>query len=259
MNYSELTKKEKETLIRVEYVQKKKSFPEIAEQVNTYPNKLRRDAKNMKIAIRSKSEAQKNALHSGRTIHPTEGKERDEVTKIKISEKRAEAWSEVSTSERKKVSERVQKQWQAMSVEDRKKFRQKATTAILDASKTGSKLEKYLFEALVNDGYYVEFHKEHLLAKNRLHIDLFLPTINVAIEVDGPSHFLPIWGQKTLTRNQKADAAKNGLLIGKGLKVVRIKQLKQLTEKYKRDTKNNLLVVLEQITNKSTEEKYFEI
>jgi very-short-patch-repair endonuclease len=48
--------------------------------------------------------------------------------------------------------------------------------------------------------------------------------MNVAIEIDGPSHFLPVWGDDALKRNQKYDQKKTGLLLGKGLSLIRVKQ-----------------------------------
>jgi very-short-patch-repair endonuclease len=48
--------------------------------------------------------------------------------------------------------------------------------------------------------------------------------MNIALEVDGPSHFLPVWGNDVLARNQKYDKKKTGLIIGKGLKLIRVKQ-----------------------------------
>ena len=93
-----------------------------------------------------------------------------------------------------------------------------------------SKLEKFILTQLLKDGYRVDFHKEQMLSNTKLQVDLFLPTINLAIEIDGPSHFAPIWGQDALTKNQKYDEKKNGLLIGKGLSLIRIKQTKDFSK-----------------------------
>ena len=49
--------------------------------------------------------------------------------------------------------------------------------------------------------------------------------MNIALEVDGPSHFLPVWGDDVLAKNQKYDKKKTGLIIGKGLKLIRVKQI----------------------------------
>jgi very-short-patch-repair endonuclease len=105
-----------------------------------------------------------------------------------------------------------------------------ANEAVRATSKTGSKLEKYLLQKLLADGYKVDFHKEQTLLNTKLQIDLFLPTHNIAIEVDGPSHFEPVWGDDSLNRNKKYDAKKEGLITGKGWGLIRIKQTKDFSK-----------------------------
>jgi hypothetical protein len=60
------------------YLDDKKSFADIAKEYDTYSNKIRRDAVGFQIPIRDKSDAQKNALKSGKHQHPTKGKERSQ-------------------------------------------------------------------------------------------------------------------------------------------------------------------------------------
>ena len=52
-------------------------------------------------------------------------------------------------------------------------------------------------------GFKVEFHKEHWLQNHRLQLDLFIPDLRTVVEVDGPSHFKPVWGMENLIKNQK--------------------------------------------------------
>ena len=106
---------------------------------------------------------------------------------------------------------------------------QKANEGVRKASKLGSKLEIYIFEKLLADGYRTEFHKEQMLVTTKLQIDIFLPTMNTAIEIDGPSHFEPVWGDESLARNVKYDNKKTGLILGKGLVLIRIKQTKDFS------------------------------
>ena len=56
-------------------------------------------------------------------------------------------------------------------------------------------------------------------------IDLLLPELNTIIEVDGPQHFLPVFGEDKLAEVIKMDSIKNGLLIAKGFCVIRVKYL----------------------------------
>ena len=88
-----------------------------------------------------------------------------------------------------------------------------------------------VLQFLVSNGYEVEFHKEHFTHPNALQLDLFLPKINVAIEIDGPTHFSPIWGEEALTRTQKADRHKEDILAGKNIQLIRIKHTKTLSQK----------------------------
>ena len=83
-NYTKLSKTEKFDLLTDLYTVQQKSFADIAELCGTYANKIRRDAQALKITIRNKSEAQKNALETGKHKHPTKGSERSQRTKEKI-------------------------------------------------------------------------------------------------------------------------------------------------------------------------------
>ena len=100
-----------------------------------------------------------------------------------------------------------------------------------------------------------------MLLNERLHIDLFLPDISTAIEVDGPSHFEPVWGDEALSRTQRSDQQKTGLLLSSGFVLIRVKQTKGLSEKYKRETLSKILSELKQIKKKypSRENRYIEI
>jgi len=257
--YSELNNDEKLAFLEKEYVQNGKSFVQLADETGTYPNRLRRDAVKFKLPLRDKSAAQSVALKSGRSQHPTKGTERPSDVKVKISEKRAEAWGKLSKADKKEVSERAKKQWNDMTAAEKDLFRKKAAKAVRNAAIEGSKLEKHMVATLKNAGHYVEFHKEHVLLNERLQLDIFLPRIGIAIEVDGPSHFKPIWGNKVLQKNKRADSEKNGLLISRGIKVIRVIQDGPLSEKYKRDKAQALLNLIARCQSKQELDNYFEI
>ena len=76
MLYQNLSDIEKKNTIEELYVKQKLSFGDIANKLNTYANKIRRDAKKFQIRIRDKSEAQSNAIKTGKHKHPTKGTER---------------------------------------------------------------------------------------------------------------------------------------------------------------------------------------
>lgn len=230
MKYDNLNDAQKIQFLKDEYENHKKSFQEIALLCETYANKLRRDAIKYKIKIRDKSEAQKNALNSGKTQHPTKGKTRSEKTKEKIGRSVLTAWENLDPTELKQRQDKARTNWNNLDDEEKEHILKLANDAVRASSKDGSKLEKHILRKLMQDGYQVEFHKEQTLANTKLQIDLFLPKMNVAIEVDGPSHFEPVWGSDTLSKNKTYDNKKTGLIIGKGLVLIRIKQTKDYSK-----------------------------
>ena len=231
-----------------EYVHKRRSFADIAIEFSTYPNKIRREAIRFGIKPRGKSEAQKNALKSGRHKHPTKGTQRSKDTKIRISNAVAESWKNISETEYNRRVEQAQKRWAKMSREDKKALMKAAGEGVRRAGKEGSKMEKYLLESLRERGYVVQFHRKGLVPNERLEVDLFLPNLKTAIEIDGPSHFFPIWGEEHLARNLRSDAQKTGLLITRGFAILRVKHLaKHVSTKHMRDLSNRIIEELEQI------------
>jgi very-short-patch-repair endonuclease len=229
MQYKSMSDGQKKDFLVKEYQNNKKSFADISAECGSYPNKLRRDAIKFNIKIRDKSEAQKNALKSGKVKHPTQGKERSETTKSKIGLGVLQSWENLDDKTLEKRKNKARENWNSLSEDEQNQILQLANEAVRESSKSGSKLEKFLFRKLLSDGYSVDFHKEQNLLNTKLQIDLFIPNMNVAIEVDGPSHFEPVWGNDALKRNKKYDNKKSGLILGKGLVLIRIKQSKDFS------------------------------
>jgi very-short-patch-repair endonuclease len=230
MNYNDLSDQKKQDLIIEEYINNNNSLQNIAHKYNTYANKIRRDAIKFGIALRDKSEAQKNALNTGVHKHPTKGTTRPDDIKTKIGVSLVHSWEQLSDNELENRKNTAKKNWEKKSKNDKENMLTKANKAVRQASKDGSKLEKFISQCLIKDNHKIEFHKEQLLANTKLQIDIFLPTMNVAIEVDGPSHFAPVWGDDVLNRNISYDNKKTGLIIGKGLVLIRIKQTKDFSK-----------------------------
>lgn len=222
--YTQLNEQQKRDILFKMYVEQKLSLAVIAKQLNTYANKIRRDAIKFDIKLRDKSKAQKHALKSGRHKHPTKGTERDDETKSKIGFGVLKTWENLSDAEKALRQETARQNWNNLSNEEKEQILKAANNAVRETSKIGSKLERYLHTKLLEDNYKVDFHKEQILSNTKLQIDLFLPTMNVAIEIDGPSHFKEVWGEDTLAKNIKYDNKKTGLILGKGLVLIRIKQ-----------------------------------
>ncbi len=248
MLYNNMSDEQKQKVINEMYIEQKQSFAEIAKQYNTYANRIRRDAARWNIKIRNKSDAQKNAISTGKHKHPTKGQTRSESVKQKIGHSVLKSWENLSDQDLESRKLSAKNRWESKSEDDKQNMLHMANMAVRASSKTGSKLEKFILSRLIQDGYRVDFHKEQVLSNTKLQIDLFLPTINTAIEIDGPSHFLPVWGDDTLKRNKTYDKKKHGLILGKGWKLIRVKQNKDFSKSRAELIYQELKSVLDNIT-----------
>ena len=68
---SEFIKKHGNAISKM-YLKESKSTYEIAQEFNTYPNKIRRTLKTLGVSLRDKSKAQTVAIKNGRHEHPTQ-------------------------------------------------------------------------------------------------------------------------------------------------------------------------------------------
>ena len=75
--------------------------------------------------------------------------------------------------------------------------------------------------------------------------------------MDGPSHFEPVWGEEALKRAQSYDNKKTGILIGKGIKLIRIKQKKDFSKARASLILENLLGAIQKTQDQG--ETYIEI
>lgn len=207
------------------YVIQNKSTYEIAQELQTYPNKIRRILIKGGIDLKNKSEAQKNAIKQGVAKHPTLGKTRTDEEKIKISSGLKKYWDDMDENLYQEKINSAKKRWKEMSELDKKKMLEAAIKSIQIAGKEGSKLEKFIYEEIIKQGYRVDFHKKYLIQNENLEIDMSIPSLKTIIEIDGPSHFFPIWGEEKLQKQIKADFHKTGLILSKGFVIIRVKHL----------------------------------
>lgn len=226
------------TEINEQYVVKKyqenNSTYSIAEELGTYPKKIERILKKNGLKLRSKSESQSLAIKSGRVEHPTMGKKRTKEEKLKISESIYKAWKNKPKKEKEDFCKEAKERWEKMSDIQKREMQEKAGRALRKTADEGSKAEKAIFKRLKDNGYEVVLHKKNLIQGN-FEIDLFIPGLSTIIEIDGPQHFLPIFGEERLQEIIKADTIKNGLLVSKGFCVLRIKYLcKNFSQKTER-------------------------
>ncbi len=231
------------------YNKENRSTYEIAEILKTYPNKIRRTLKKHGYELKSKSTAQSNALKSGRRPHPTAGKERSLSEKIKISSSLSSYCGDMNEAEKERRSKQARDRWSKMSVEQKDLMQRKRVDAIRRSAKEGSKLEKFFQERLFEAGYSVRVHEVIIPAEN-LEIDLYIHDLKTIIEIDGPSHFLPIWGEDKLQKQINADLRKSGALLSRGYAVVRVKSLGQESLSKREQLVADVIEILGKISNK---------
>jgi len=231
-----------------EYYDNRKSIHQIAEENNTYPNKIRRILIRSGYTLRDKSEAQSEAIKSGRTEHPTKGKNLSLETKSRISESVSNSWTRLSKTDLKKRKKLAKDQWDKKPILEKENMRKKAHKAIRQTAQDGSRLEKSLRMTLIENGYAIQYHHKGLTANEKLEVDIYIPRLKLAIEIDGPSHFLPVWGQASLNKQKRADMEKYGLLTSSGVKVLRVKVYKRnITQKTERDFLGKVLDYLDNV------------
>ncbi len=251
--------------INEEYVIKryrdKHSTYSIAKELNTYPKKIERILKKNNEPIRDRSESQKLAIESGRAKHPTKGKQRTEEERVNISEGVHKNWQNKSDTELERISEDAKKRWKDIPADKKREMLEKAGRALHKTCKEGSKAEKYIYRKIRESGREAVMHKTGLTSGN-FEIDLFLPGLKTIIEIDGPQHFLPLFGQKRLEETIKLDSRKNGLLLSDGYCVIRIKyMLKTFSQKSARDLWGLISEHLDKIDNKfpGKEKRFIEL
>tara|TARA_R110000824_G_scaffold46485_2_gene133525 strand:+ start:13097 stop:13876 length:780 start_codon:yes stop_codon:yes gene_type:complete len=208
----------------VQKYQENSSTYSIATELGTYPKKIERILKKNGITLRTRSEAQTAAIKTGRSKHPTKGEKRTEEEKNNISKGAELRWKNLSDEDREKFSKGAKQRWDKIPADKKRDMMEKAGRALRIASIEGSKAEKFLQRKLNEMGYDAVLHKKDLVEGN-FEIDLFLPELNTIIEIDGPQHFLPIFGEKKLQNVIKFDSIKNGLLVSKGFCIIRIRYL----------------------------------
>lgn len=241
------------------YVEKLKSTYEIAEEFKTYPNKIRRALTGFGIPIRDKSKAQSEAIKTGRCTHPTKGKKTSEITKNKISDSIAGVWRDMPEEEKKRRIEISKQNWDSLPVEKVEEMQKAAAISVRAAAMHGSKLEKFLITGLKKEGYKADFHKSFWAIDRKQHVDIFISDLNLAIEIDGPSHFKSIWGDEVHRKQVVSDSKKTGFIISVGMKMIRVKNMDGNSSGfYMRTILKKLLHTIELIKN-GAKENLFEL
>lgn len=236
------------------YVKQALSLDECAKKVGCAKSTFRNLLLRFDVPIRSASDAMKLALEAGRKEHPTKGKKLTEETKEKISKARIASWANYTDKEYKELIESYKKRWNERSDAERQKFKEAAQKALQETTKNGSKLEKSVASSLQEAGHRVELHRSSILNNQNLEMDILIPKHNIVIEIDGPTHFFPIFGEDRLKKVQESDADKNGLLLQAGYVIIRVQHIEKNLSKRKEQEFGEAVVkqVEEVINNRPT-------
>ncbi len=239
--------KNKDYLIKAYSVEGKSTY-QIAEAMGVNPKRIQRALVSLGIPRRSYGEAQANALKAGVAIHPTKGKVFDKDRRERMSDLMAKYWDEMSDEEKERRAHIGKIKCEEKTDQEKESMSAAAAEACRAAAKTGSKLELYLLDALAKS-HTVEFHKTNLTSDSRLEVDLYLPDLKLVIEIDGISHFEPVWGEDRLRKHQASDTKKASMLLSGGYNILRVKQMtKTLSDKKKRDTLRAILEAIEKFS-----------
>lgn len=208
-----------------------KTIREIADVAGVSATTIMRAFKKNGKQLRSKSEALKKSVKDGKLKSPTVGKKRTRAEKDSIARSRAVAWRNIDPEARESFKNAARERWEEWTDAEKVERQRRAGEGLSVAAKEGSKLEKFVYKSLTNDGYNVILHKKGLIAGEKYELDLYLPELKIVIEIDGPQHFLPLFGEDRLQKVMRYDKVKNGVLVSNGLCVIRVKfTLKALSD-----------------------------
>lgn len=210
-----------------EYITKQKSIGQIAKEVKVGPSVIRRHLIYFAIPIRSASEAQALAESSGRRKNPTKGRKRRQDEIANLARGVSQAYHNLDPETKEARVNQLRAQYENMTDEQKERFRKKGAEAVRDAAKSGSKMDIYVADQLRKKGYHVEPHKQFIIENESMHIDVFLPEVNIGIEIDGPTHLRPVYregaeAEADFARNQERDRRKNAQFVQAGLRIIRL-------------------------------------
>lgn len=176
------------------------------------------------IKKRNKSEAQKNYIKRTGT-HQRSGTTHSDETREAISDSMRAVYDGPQGDEiREKISIKRQEEWAEMSEADKSEVLQtlKEASRAKAQSGEGSNFENYLAECLEEHQYVVEQRTQTYTPGQKFHVDIALPAEKLIIEVDGPTHWSPIYGEDELLKVQQKDKLKDNTLHIAGWNVLRV-------------------------------------
>lgn len=181
------------------------SIRALSREIGCHPNELRRAMIKAEIPIKSRSESLKTAYETGKIVARS-GFTLSNDHKTKIS--KANKGKVVGL--RNTTNNLIIKRNEAMRGRGASKNR--------EAAKKGSKFERMLIDTFGELGYTVV--SQHPIGSYK--IDIYFPKEKIAIEIDGPSHREPIFGDDKLANSLAKDKAKDEAMLNANMSVIRV-------------------------------------
>ena len=201
------------------------SMRQVAEKLNVPLASLSRFMKRHGIVSRDKTQAQKNYLRDH--THQMQGKRHSTETKKKISKGLGEFWDKLPEEDKEELKRKIggawKRKWEQMSDTDRRMMMEGLSNRAKETQGIGSRLERFIAEELKKRGYVIEDRTTNYTKGKEFEIDIALPKERIAIEVDGPTHFIPVYGEERLKEQQSRDARKDELINSTGYSMLRIR------------------------------------
>lgn len=84
-----------------------------------------------------------------------------------------------------------------------------------------SKFEKWMQVRVTEEfpGLEVHFNKKDTIESE---LDIYIPSLKLAFEAQGPTHYLPIYGDERLAAEQKNDQEKRDICKAKGIELIEV-------------------------------------
>lgn len=236
------------------YFKQNKSTLVIAKELGVSTKLVRNTILKSGNKLRTKKESAETSYKNGRSP-PMSGKTHSDSTKKKIAKSVHENWTQLSEKDYEKRIEKFRENWYNLDVSVRENIIYKSRLAIAKSSKEGSKLELFVSESLIKHNFSPVIHYDKF-PYEKLEVDIFLPANKIAIEIDGPSHTLPIYGDDRLESTIKSDEKKNNLLLGMGYVVIRIRYVDELSNYKQSLLIEELIILLNKINNEFPPDGY---
>lgn len=213
-----------ERTLRRLYLDEGLSLRKIAAQLQRPLSTVNKYMKKYGIDRRSKSGAQSLFLENN--DHPMQGKHHSQETKDQISGTLGAFWNDLDDAKREEYRERVgsgwKRKWAAMSDGEKTNMIAELNAAGRAKQGQGSRFERFVAAELNKRGYAVEIRTHNYMPSAKFEVDIALARQGVMIEVDGPTHFMDIYGEDALKRQQEKDAEKDEYLTQAGFGVLRV-------------------------------------